>query len=263
MKRIITFTSDFGLDDPYVGIVHGVIASIDPSLHVIDLTHGIPPHNIAAGAIALFTSIPYFPQGTVHLAVVDPGVGTTRRAVCIQTASGYFVGPDNGLFSLVAPVDRQLGCWEISQSPVRRTPSATFHGRDIFAPVGAHLAAGRPPEELGTATTPALPRTELTIEPMVFGTHTGRILVVDHFGNMVSNCCITSEWLTAMEHGTISAWLEGQPLRVVRTYGDIAPGEVAVLAGSSGLLEVAAHHRSAAALTGLSVGCHLRIAVNG
>lgn len=259
MKRIITFTSDFGLNDPYVGIVHGVIASIDPSLPVIDLTHGVPPHDIVAGAVALFASVPHFPQGTVHLAVVDPGVGTVRRAVCIQTAIGYFVGPDNGLFSLVAPVERQIRCWEISRSPVRRTPSATFHGRDIFAPVAAHLAAGRHPEELGTATTSAPPRVDLTIEPMVTGTHTGRILVVDRFGNMVSNCSITSEWSTAMERGAISAWLEDQPVPIVRTYSDIAPGGIAVLVGSSGLLEVAAHNRSAAALTGLGTGCHLRI----
>ncbi|HEY8742239.1 MAG TPA: SAM-dependent chlorinase/fluorinase, partial [Chloroflexota bacterium] len=113
---IITFTSDFGLNDAYAGVVHGVIAGIAPQARVIDLTHGIPAQDVRAGALALYAACPYFPDQTIHLAVVDPGVGTQRRALLLRTARYWYVGPDNGLFGLVAPPDSLLGCWDLTHS---------------------------------------------------------------------------------------------------------------------------------------------------
>ncbi len=148
--RIITLTTDFGTTDPFVGVMKGVIAGRAPETRLIDLTHGIPPQDVLAGALVLRHAAPYFPAGTIHLAVVDPGVGTARRPLCVETADALFVGPDNGLLSLAAPRDRLLHIVHLAEERFFLSPpSATFHGRDVFAPVAAALAAGAAPTELG------------------------------------------------------------------------------------------------------------------
>jgi S-adenosylmethionine hydrolase len=266
---IITFTSDFGLRDAYVGVVHGVIAGIAPQARVIDLTHGIPPQDVRAGALALYTGYPYFPDDTIHLAVVDPGVGTERRALLLRTARHWFLGPDNGLFSLVAPSESLLGCWDLTSSRYRLpTTAATFQGRDLFGPVAAHLAAGVPPHELGTPTAPPLARPDLVLDEVRLGTTVGTVLAVDHFGNMVTNLRAPSDWLDMVAQRRITAWLGDAPLRPVYTYADAAalrepadmPGLV-LLAGSSGLLEVAVANGSAARVSGFGVGTLIRSVV--
>jgi S-adenosylmethionine hydrolase len=143
-NKLITLLSDFGLSDVYVGVMKGVIAQINPALTVVDLTHQIPPQNIAAGRFSLMNAYPYFPGGTVHIAVVDPGVGSRRRGVAIQLDAGFLVGPDNGLFSGVLSENPVVAAVELTNPQYWRTlsPSTTFHGRDIFAAVGAHLASG-------------------------------------------------------------------------------------------------------------------------
>ena len=133
---LITLTTDFGLVDPFVGILKGVIASRAPGVATIDITHGIPPQDVLAGALVLRHAVPFFPPRTVHLAVVDPGVGSTRRALCVETDTAVLVGPDNGLFSLVAPAPAVRRIVELTEERFFLTPrSATFHGRDVFAPV--------------------------------------------------------------------------------------------------------------------------------
>jgi S-adenosyl-L-methionine hydrolase (adenosine-forming) len=154
--RILTLLTDFGLNDVYVGVMKGVIAQVNPQLRVIDLTHQIPPQNVTAAQFNLMNAYPYFPPGTVHVAVVDPGVGGTRRAIAIQLAEAFLVGPDNGLLSGVVAQKQVIQAVELTNTRYWRnaTPSSTFHGRDIFASVGAHLASGVAIAEMGDAIAP-------------------------------------------------------------------------------------------------------------
>ena len=155
--RVITLLTDFGLEDGYVAAMKGVIAAIAPDARLVDVTHLVPPQDVASGRFRLLTVVPYFPPGTIHLAVVDPGVGTARRAVAIRSASGScFVGPDNGLLLGALETDRPAAAVELSEPRFWRTPtpSATFHGRDVFAPVAAHLARGVDLGALGPSIAP-------------------------------------------------------------------------------------------------------------
>lgn len=156
MARCITLLTDFGHQDVYVGVMKGVILSIDPQAQVIDLCHEIPPQDCRTASFQLLQAVPYFPPQTVHVVVVDPGVGTRRRAIALDLGVGYCVGPDNGVFSLVGDRYPPQRVVELTQPQFWRTPnpSATFHGRDIFAPVAAHLAAGTDLARLGSAIEP-------------------------------------------------------------------------------------------------------------
>lgn len=267
---LLTFTSDFGLRDSYVGVVHGVIAGIAPAARVIDLTHGVPAQDVRAGALALYIGCRYFPADTIHLAVVDPGVGTPRRALLLRTADQWFIGPDNGLFNLVAPTEALRGCWELT-NPRYRLPtlSATFHGRDLFGPAAAHLANGVAPDDLGTPTAPPLQLPDLQLCETGLGETLGVVLAVDHFGNMVTNIRATPDWTEAVRARRVRAWLEGRPLCVVTTYGEAAgtggdrATSLLVLAGSSGLLEVAVANGSAERVSGWGAGATVRVIVGG
>lgn len=267
---IITFSSDFGLSDVYVGVVHGVIAGIAPQTTVIDLTHGIPPQDVRAGALALYAGCRHFPAGTIHLAVVDPGVGTGRRALLLRGAEYWYVGPDNGLFGLTAPPTSLLGCWELTNARYHLpSTSATFHGRDIFAPAAAHLANGIPPGELGTPTAPPLLLPDLSLRDIEPGDTVGAVLAIDHFGNLVTNLRAPQDWAARTRGRRVSAWLDGMPLRLVVTYGEAAPTsrsddertELLLLAGSAGLLEVAVANGSATKTSGRGVGAMVRVVV--
>jgi len=189
-RSLVTLLSDFGDRDVYVGVMKGIIAQINPEIRVIDLTHQIPPQDIAAARFCLMNASPYFPDGTVHIAVVDPGVGSQRRAIAVEFAGGFLVGPDNGIFSGVLSQSPAVAAVELTNSNYWRTPepSCTFHGRDIFAPVGANLASGVPLKELGQ---------EIDIETLLkldIGEcqktsrgWLGCIQYIDHFGNLISN----------------------------------------------------------------------------
>ncbi len=158
---IITLTTDFGFRDTFAGVMKGVILSIAPAAQIVDLCHGIPPQDILAGALALEESAAFFPRGTIHVAVVDPGVGSDREAIAVETERAFYIGPDNGLFDLVVKKERLKRAVKL-QNPRYRLPavSATFHGRDIFAPAAAHLANGVALDEFGA---PIAPLTELAI----------------------------------------------------------------------------------------------------
>ncbi len=230
---IVTLLTDFGTQDTYVGSMKGVILSICPQAQLVDLTHAVPPQNITTGAFLLKTSMNYFPKGTVHLTVVDPGVGSSRKAVAIQSRGHYFVGPDNGLFA-AALRDRGFeAAIELTEKKYHLAKvSQTFHGRDIFAPVAAHLAKGVLFSKLGKSLNELVPGTLPLPRPTKEGFE-GEVLWIDHFGNLVTNFgnrTLSVSFRLKIGKRTID--------KVGRHYAQAKKGELLVLGGSSGYLEV-------------------------
>ncbi len=264
--RLLTLLSDFGLSDVYVGVMKGAIAQINCSVTVVDLTHQIPPQNIAAARFCLMNAYPYFPAGTVHVAVVDPGVGSTRRAVAVELTDGFLVGPDNGIFSGVLSRDampegglqpKLLTSVELTNPHYWRTPdtSATFHGRDIFAPVGAHLASGVPLKNLGLEIDPAT-LVELAI-PEWTQTDTslaGCIQYVDHFGNLITN--IPGSYV---EGKTWLAMAAGLNIPGGQTYTCSRAGSPIALIGSHGWVEIAVNGGNAQSQLQLDWGARVEV----
>lgn len=272
MGAIITLTTDFGLADAYVAAMKGVVLGINPRAQLVDICHTIPPRDIARAAFVLGTACPFFPPATIHLVVVDPGVGTDREAVIIRTPEADFIAPDNGVLSYVlqpyltgpAKANRQklkktpgLEAVAITESRFWRSPvSATFHGRDIFAPVAAHLSLGVPPSEFGEAVD------SLAVLPLSLpsrlpdGTLSGSILHIDNFGNLITN--IRSRDLPRNpENITIQvgdAVIHG----LSRTYGE-SSGLLALI-GSSDYLEIALKNGSAAGFLNARAGDKVKIA---
>ncbi len=185
MPAVITLTTDFGTDDPFVGIMKGVIRSIHPTVEIIDITHGIEPHNVLQAALVLKAAHSYFPKKTVHVAVVDPGVGGTRRPMAVKSGSTHFVGPDNGIFTTV--LNSKSRCIELTQKKYfLKNVSATFHGRDVFAPVAAWIARGTPLKSLGRPIKD--PQSLELPEPVWNGKAIeGEVIYIDRFGNAATN----------------------------------------------------------------------------
>lgn len=255
-QPVVTLLTDYGLQDEFVGVCHGVIAGICPAARIIDVTHGIEPQDVLGGAVRLAAALPYLPVG-VHVAVVDPGVGSERRAVALGCGDGrILVGPDNGLLWLGTEAAGGVSdAVDISASPVRMQPvSATFHGRDIFAPVAAHLAAGRALGEVGQPFDPeSLVRLELPPPRVEDGRLRATVTLVDRFGNLRLNC--RDEGL---QFGS-EVQVGGQPARHGRTFVDADPGELIVYSDSSGFLAVAVNQGSAAELLHARPGDALEI----
>ncbi|MCC5639574.1 S-adenosyl-l-methionine hydroxide adenosyltransferase family protein [Nostoc sp. CHAB 5844] len=236
-RSLLTLLSDFGDRDVYVGVMKGIIAQINPELRVIDLTHQIPPQNIAAARFCLMNAYPYFPDGTVHIAVVDPGVGSQRRAIAVEFTGGFLVGPDNGIFSGVLSQSPAVAAVELTNFNYWRTPqpSRTFHGRDIFAPVGANLASGVPIRQLGQeielATLVQLDTRECqkTSSGML-----GSIQYIDNFGNLISN--IPGNYV---EGKTWQVQIAGLTIPGCETYSHGEVGAAIALVGSHGWIEIA------------------------
>lgn len=260
MRPLITLATDFGTSDGYVGAMKGVIASIAPEATILDLTHAIPPQDVRSAAFALFRSVPLYPRGSVHCVVVDPGVGTDRRPLAMITQSGQvLVGPDSGVFSLFCPpfVDAEPEAVELTERRWWRheEPSATFHGRDVFAPVAAHLALRSVAGEidLGEFGRPVadLWRFDMPVPVEERDAYRGEVVHVDHFGNAVTN--LPERWVSHAR-GEVVVEAGGRAMPVVRTYGDVGIGEMCALVGSSGWLEVACREGSAADRLGLAPG---------
>jgi S-adenosylmethionine hydrolase len=263
---VITFLSDYGLADDFVGVCHGVIATICPQAKVIDLTHGIARHDVRAGAMILRAALPFTPVG-VHLAVVDPDVGAERRAVALRAADGrLLVGPDNGLLTLAAEVGGGVvEAVDIARSKFRLEPvSATFHGRDIFAPVAAHLATGTPLEEAGEPLEPA----ELVLLELPRPRREGGQLVVhavyiDRFGNVQLDAGHEDLPGSGLRLGHAVKLRVGsevsQPARYARTFADVSPGELLLYEDAQRKLAVAISHGSAADQLGVAIDDELRI----
>jgi S-adenosyl-L-methionine hydrolase (adenosine-forming) len=248
LSGIITLTTDFGTRDAYVAEMKGVMleiaASAGHTLHLIDVTHEVAAHDVTEGALALDGAVPYFPRGSVHLAVVDPGVGTARRGLVVRTDRALFVGPDNGLFTPFLEQSTPWDAWELQANEYRLpSVSRTFHGRDIFAPAAAHLAAGVAPERFGPAVRDPVRLAWPTVRA-VAGAVAGAVLHVDRFGNLVTS--IRGEVLDDVGQGA-RIRLAGRPLPLVSTYGELEEGQAGALVGSSGRLEIAVREGSAAA----------------
>ncbi|HEX3807395.1 MAG TPA: SAM-dependent chlorinase/fluorinase [Gaiellaceae bacterium] len=262
---VIGFLTDFGLQDDFVGTCHGVIARIAPEARVIDVTHGIPPQAVLQGALVLANTTPYLPVG-VHLAVVDPGVGSERRAVAVRTTDGRtFVGPDNGLLMLAADAIGVESAHELAE-PRFRLPevSRTFHARDVFAPAAAHLSLGVEPAELGPAIASGdLVRIEQPA-PEVGRTQIGAtVLVIDRFGNVSTNA--RREHIDALgvrngDRVEIRLALDRYYAVVAETFADAQAGELILYEDSYGLMTLAISRGDAAGLTGVATGDELRIA---
>jgi hypothetical protein len=253
--RPIVFLTDYGLGDEFVGVCHGVMERIAPGVTVIDLTHAIPRQDVVQGALTLGRAVRFMPDDAVHLAVVDPGVGSDRRAIGVACGSGaVLVGPDNGLLSMAWD---ELGgarlAAEITSSAVRLEPmSETFHGRDVFAPAAAHLARGMAVDELGPAVDPASLRTVELPGPMVApGVLGGRVVAIDGFGNVQMN--ITPRDLEAAGLGD-AVQIGTRVVPRVGTFADARPGYAAALIDSQGFLALAVNGGSAAQTFGLSRG---------
>jgi S-adenosylmethionine hydrolase len=263
----VTFLSDFGLQDDFVGTCHGVIKRIGPQVQVIDITHGIPPRSVVQGALVLANTVPYMPPG-VHLAVVDPGVGGARRAVAVRdNEDRLYVGPDNGLLLPAADRAGVTDVHEIVNPEYALEPvSRTFHGRDIFAPAATHLALGVPLAELGPPLDPTvLVRLELP-EPHL-GTRriVATILYVDAFGNMQLNLTRTHLDESGIEPGTrVELELAGQRFYAIaaRTFSDARAGDLILYEDSYRNVAVAMNRGSAADVLGARAGQELRIVLD-
>ncbi len=245
-SKIATLTTDFGLKDPYVAEMKAAILSICPTAVIVDITHEISKFNTRMGAYMLASAAPYFPKGSVHVAVVDPGVGTQRRPILIETKQGFFIGPDNGILVLAAE-EQGILCIHELVNPKFMLPevSNTFHGRDIFAPAAAHLLNGIKPEEFGPkireATKPDFSKTTQKNGVLV-----GMVLHVDGFGNIITNI---SEKEVAQAHlkGAVRVELPRYKvkLKLCKAYGEAEPKQPIALIGSHGFLEISVNQGSA------------------
>lgn len=264
----ITFLSDYGHDDHFVGSCHGVIAQIAPETRVIDITHTLPSYQVAPAAVTLRSAIPYLPVG-VHLAVVDPGVGSERGAVAFETADGrLFVGPDNGtLWPAAELCGEVITAVDIRHTPVRLEPtSATFHGRDIFAPVAAHLSAGTPVSELGDPFNPAnLCHLELPVATVRDAALHAHVLQIDHYGNVQLDGHAGQLAELAIEPGrSVEITIGGRsfPAAYGRTFSDVSAGELLLYEDSSRQLAVAANQDSASRWLAASAGASVTISTD-
>jgi S-adenosylmethionine hydrolase len=241
---MITLTTDFGLLDPYAAEMKGVILTVNPEATVIDITHNVEKFNIRMAAFVLASAAPYFPKGTVHLAVVDPGVGTKRRAIIVQTKQSFFVGPDNGVLMLSAQSQGIERIHEISNpNLILPQTSNTFHGRDIFAPAAAHLDKGVHPKEFGEEVkNPVLPQFSAVEQSKDM--LTGEVLHIDNFGNIITNIKERN-----VPKATLISMKLPQTLlkaKFVKVYEEAEPEEPIILVGSHGFIELAINQGNAA-----------------
>jgi S-adenosyl-L-methionine hydrolase (adenosine-forming) len=277
MSAPIVLLTDFGIQDPYAGIIKGVIAQIAPHAETVDLTHDVPPGDVLRAAMTLWQSYLYFPNGTIFLSVVDPGVGTSRRPVIIRTATANhnsytFIGPDNGLFTFV--LDDGWQAWEIDNFDyVLPSRSHTFHGRDVFAPAAAHAWRGVFGDEFGPEVKELVLLPQPRLRAAEAGRLEGEVLYADRFGNLLTSLG-RFDWAGA-ERVNFYPWLQGsepqsftvddlhivlpggQELILVKTFQDAPEGGCAALVGSTGLLEIVANRRSAAELLKLDRGSRI------
>ncbi len=256
-SRIIALLTDFGTRDPFVGILKGVILGINPSACLVDLGHDIDPGDIRSASFALRMALPYFPVGAIIAAVIDPGVGTDRRALGVEVAGRTVVCPDNGILSWVLRDHPPTAAVELTESRFHLPEvSGTFHGRDIFAPVAAHLSLGVPLGDFGPAAEGLV-----TLDLPQVVTHprsiAGQVVYIDRFGNLITNIDrdTINGWLSGISDGRVSVQLGSLDITgISRTYGDVLPRHTVAVIGSSGLLEIGVNQGDAAAQLGMGVG---------
>ena len=269
MTRPILFLTDYGLDDEFVGMCHAVIARITPDARVLDLAHGIPPQDVLRGALILADVTPYAPSDTVYLGVVDPGVGTERRPVVVESGDALLVGPDNGLLSLAwDALGGAKRAFSIESGEVVLSDlSATFHGRDVFAPAAARLAAGLDPAEVGPSIDPAsLVRVEVPTPEVEPGRVVCRVVVVDRFGNvqLAAGADVLEEaGIAGAPRLELRAKGHRSPAREARTFAEVPEWAVGILENSVGRLALVRNGASAAESLDLRPGDEVEIALPG
>ena len=255
MPPIITLTTDFGLRDPFVGVMKGVILGICPEARLVDLTHDIDPQDILGAQLALESSVPFFPVGTVHLAVVDPGVGSARRALAVQSGGQCFVGPDNGLLSFAFKMPGWTAVSLTAEHYRRPHVSQTFHGRDVFAPAAAHLARGVRLEHFGPLVLDPV-RLDLPAAREEGGALVGEVIAEDRFGNLITS--LMAEGMAQLRGGA-TVEVEGRRLGPLKAfYSGGEPGVPAPIIGSQGRLEIFVREGSARAILGARRGTPVR-----
>lgn len=256
--RVVSLLTDFGTADHYVGVVKAVVLAKTPEVTLVDLSHEIAPGAVEQAAFTLLASYLYFPRGSVHIAVVDPGVGSKRRALIVSCGEQLFVGPDNGIFSYLLDRESSAQVYHVNQERFSASLSSnTFHGRDLFAPVGAAVAAGTPPAALGEPIDDPIRLTPLPPVPEVDGTLSGRVLHVDRFGNCVTNLTVGD---LPPDVPPFALQMGGTRIRELRSHYADAPGDEPFLIwGSSGFLEISINSGSAARRLGIEAGDSLRL----
>jgi len=257
---ILTLTTDFGLSDHYVGAMKGVILGICPRAQIVDITHDITPYEITEGAYTIAEACRTFPKKTVHVVVVDPGVGTVRRPILVEAAGQYFIGPDNGVLSMVYGREKHKVRLIGNERYFRKPVSQTFHGRDIFAPVAAHLAAGVLPSRIGKAVDDYLrPAFQ---KPVQVGKRmwNGQVLKVDRFGNLITNYHV-DDFPDLERRGFVFGVGPQQVAVLARNYAEMGTGEVFAIVGSAGYYEISVREASAARATGCGSGSPIELAV--
>jgi S-adenosylmethionine hydrolase len=262
-RPLITFTSDFGHDDWFVGVVHGVIHAICPEARVVDLTHDIPPGHVARASFVLAAAARDFPPDTVHLAVVDPGVGTDRRPIVARARGQSFVGPDNGLLEW-GLADPAAQVHTVTERRFLRQPvSRTFHARDVFGPVAAHLALGEAVAAFGARIADPVRLARLTPR-RIDGRLVGRVAFIDHFGNAITDLTEQdlSDGFPLVPAAALHVLVAGRTLRgLARAYGDAKVGTLLAIIGSSGRLEIAQVGGDAAERLGLGEGDEVSVGI--
>jgi S-adenosylmethionine hydrolase len=267
---LLTLTTDFGLDDSYVGIMKGVILGIAPQARIVDITHSIAPQNVLEGCLRLEPAVEYFPTGTVHIAVVDPGVGSEREALIIETDRFRFLVPNNGIISFLLKkklIRRVIQITERARPYQLPDVSTTFHGRDLFAPLAAHIACGLAPDQFGVERDPTdlitldIPEPQIVLSEAGHSVLLGHALYADHFGNLITD--VTPEWFTRWKQTQADPEIERRLLvcggnaqwyGISRTYSDVPPGAPLLYWGSAGRLEIGMRNGNAAHSLALSPG---------
>ena len=253
-SRIITLMTDFGTSDHYVGVMKGVMLNINPQVQIVDITHTIPPQDVHGAAFLIDATYRYFPTGTIHVIVVDPGVGSERRAIVCQTETAYFVCPDNGILTHILHNEKRIRSVTVENSAYFLPQvSNTFHGRDIFAPVAAHLSRGVPISRLGNPVTQPVqlpvPRPQVTDKAVI-----GQVIWIDSFGNLVTN--ISREILESLEERNSVVIHAGNAKidHLNHSYAESAVGEALAIVGSFNRLEISINQGDAAQTLGLKRG---------
>jgi S-adenosylmethionine hydrolase len=260
MKRaVITFITDFGTKDGYAGVMKGVILKINPEVRFVDISHEISPQDILEAGLVLKNSYNYFPDRSIHLVVVDPGVGSKRRAVAIEGENHFFIGPDNGVFTFIYGVDRIRRVVELENNRYFLSNiSNTFHGRDIFAPVAAHLSLGTPLENFGSICKDFI-KVDLPEPEIEEGIINGIIIHMDRFGNLISNIH-EALFTESIGSGTYRILIGDQMIEEVQdSYSGVKEGEILAIFGSSGYLEISKRDQNAKKMLGLDKGSEIKV----
>jgi len=259
-RSIITLTTDFGTSDHFVGVMKGVILGLHPDAQVVDITHQIDPYAISEGGFVVAEAYRWFPKKTVHVVVVDPGVGTLRRPILAEAAGQYFLAPDNGVLSMIYAREKHKVRAVTAEKFFLQPVSDTFHGRDVFAPAAAYLAKGTPAARFGKIIGDYC-RLEF-YKPVRTGKRVwkGTVLKIDRFGNLITNFHIAEFPVVRTRPFSLTAG-QREITELARTFGEQNFGELFLVVGSSGYLEAAANQASAAKMTGAAVGAPVELTI--